>query len=135
MGNILIIDDDLAFTDLLDSYIREICPLLKVEICNNPLTALALIKKGDNELIIIDLEMPALDGMKVYRFAIDAEVDKKRIVILSARDPEYLREIFPMGSCLAVLNKFEARQKEVLGMIFKSIQRKLCNPERSASGV
>ena len=127
MGNILIIDDDLAFTDLLDAYIREICPLLKVEICNNPLTALALIKKGDNELVIIDLEMPALDGMKVYRFAIDAGVDKKRIVILSARDPEYLREFFPMGSCLAVLNKFEARQKEVLGMIFKSIQRKLCN--------
>jgi len=127
MGNILIIDDDLAFTNLLDSYIREICPLLKVEICNNPLTALALIKKGDNELIIIDLEMPALDGMKVYRFALDAGVDKKRVVILSARDPEYLREFFPMGSCLAVLNKFEARQKEVLGMIFKSIQRKLCN--------
>jgi len=127
MGNILIIDDDQAFTDLLDSYIREICPLLKVEICNNPLTALALIKKGDNELIIIDLEMPALDGMKVYRFALDAGVDKKRVVILSARDPEYLREFFPMGSCLAVLNKFEARQKEVLGMIFKSIQSKLCN--------
>jgi CheY-like chemotaxis protein len=127
MGNILIIDDDLAFTDLLDSYIREICPLLKVEICNNPLTALASITKGDNELIVIDLEMPALDGMKVYRFALDAGVDKKRVVILSARDPEYLREFFPMGSCLAVLNKFEARQKEVLGMIFKSIQSKLCN--------
>jgi len=127
MGNILIIDDDLAFTDLLDSYIKEICPLLKVEICNNPLTALALIKKGGNELIIIDLEMPALDGMKVYRFALDAGIDKKRVVILSARDPEYLREFFPMGSCLAVLNKFEARQKEVLGMIFKSIQSKLCN--------
>jgi len=126
-NNILIIDDDLAFTDLLDSYIREICPLLKVEICNNPLTALALLKKGGNELVIIDLEMPALDGMKVYRFAIDAGVDKKRVVILSAREPEYLREFFPMGSCLAVLNKFEARQKEVLGMILKSIQRKLCN--------
>ena len=127
MGKILIIDDDLAFTDLLDSYIREICPMLKVEICNNPFTALALLKQGDNDLIIIDLEMPALDGMKVYRFAIEAGVDKKRVVILSARDPEYLREFFPMGSCLAVLNKFEARQKEVLGMILKSIQSKLCN--------
>jgi DNA-binding response OmpR family regulator len=127
MGKILIIDDDHAFTDLLDSYIREICPLLKVEICNNPLVALSLIAKDDNELVIIDLEMPALDGMKVYRFALDAGVDNKRIVILSAREPEYLREFFPMGSCLAVLNKFEARQKEVLGMIFKSIQRKTCN--------
>lgn len=126
MGKILIIDDDPVFTSLLFSYIHEICPLLKVEICNNPIAALALIKKGDNELVIIDLEMPALDGMKVYRYATEAGVQKNRIVILSARDSDYLREFFPMGSCLAVLNKFEARQKEVLGMILKSIQSKLC---------
>lgn len=127
MGKILIIDDDPAFTSLLFSYIHEICPLLKVEICNNPIAALALIKKGDNELVLIDLEMPALDGMKVYRYATEAGVQKNRIVILSARDPDYLREFFPMGSCLAVLNKFEARQKDVLGMILKSIQSKLCS--------
>ncbi len=127
MSKILIIDDDPAFTTLLDSYIHEICPLLKVEICNNPVAALALIRKGACELILIDLEMPALDGMKVYRFATEAGIPKNRIVILSARDPDYLREFFPMGSCLAVLNKFEARQKEVLGMILKSIQSKLCN--------
>jgi len=127
MGKILIIDDDPAFTSLLFSYIHEICPLLKIEICNNPIAALALIKQGDNELVLIDLEMPALDGMKVYRFATEAGVQKNRIVILSARDPDYLREFFPMGSCLAVLNKFEARQKEVLGMILKSIQSKICN--------
>jgi response regulator of citrate/malate metabolism len=127
MSKILLIDDDQAFTGLLHSYIGEICPLLKVEVCNNPLAALALIKKGDSELILIDLEMPALDGIKLYRFALEAGVEKKRIVILSARDPNYLREFFPMGSCLAVLNKFEARQKEVLSMILKSIQSKVCS--------
>lgn len=127
MSKILIIDDDPAFTALLFSYIHEICPLLKVEICNNPLAALALIKQGDCELLLIDLEMPMLDGMKVYRYATEAGVQKNRIVILSGRDPDYLREFFPMGSCLAVLNKFEARQKEVLGMILRSIQSKLCS--------
>lgn len=126
MGKVLIIDDDLSFTRLLESYIREICPLLRVEICNNPLTALALLKKGDNDLVLIDLEMPTLDGMKVYRYATETGVQKSRIVILSAREPDYLREFFPMGSCLAVLNKFEMRQKEVLGMILKSLQSKLC---------
>lgn len=126
MGKVLIIDDDRAFTGLLETYIREICPKLGIEICNNPLMALALIKQGDNDLVLIDLEMPALDGMKVYRYATEAGVQKSRIVILSARDPDYLREFFPMGSCLAVLNKFEARQKEVLGMILKSLQSKIC---------
>lgn len=127
MGKVLIIDDDPGFTALLASYIQEICPLLEVEICNNPLAALALIKRGGNELIIIDLEMPALDGMKIYKYATESGVQKSRVVILSARDPNYLREFFPMGSCLAVLNKFEAKQKEVLGMILKSLQSKLCS--------
>ena len=127
MGKVLIIDDDPGFTTLLATYVHQICPLLKVEICNNPLSALALIKRGDNELILIDLEMPALDGMKIYKYATEVGVKKNRIVILSARDPNYLREFFPMGSCLAVLNKFEARQKEVLGMILKSVQSKLCS--------
>jgi len=127
MGKVLIIDDDPGFTTLLETYVHQICPLLKVEICNNPLYALALIKRGDNELILIDLEMPALDGMKIYKYATEVGVKKNRIVILSARDPNYLREFFPMGSCLAVLNKFEARQKEVLGMILKSVQSKLCS--------
>jgi response regulator of citrate/malate metabolism len=127
MGKVLIIDDDFSFTKLLESYIHEICPLLSIEICNNPLTALVLIKKCDSDLVLIDLEMPALDGMKVYRYATDAGVPKSRIVILSAREPDYLREFFPMGSCLAVLNKFEVRQKEVLGMILKSLQSKICS--------
>ena len=65
--------------------------------------------------------------MKIYNYATGAGVAKGRIVILSARDPSYMREFFPMGSCLAVLNKFEARQKEVLGMILKSLQNKLCS--------
>jgi hypothetical protein len=74
--------------------------------------------------VLIDLEMPALDGMKIFRYALGAGVDKNRIVILSGRDADYLHEHFPMGTCLAVLNKFEAKQKAVLDMIFSSLQRK-----------
>jgi len=124
MGKILIIDDDEAFSGLLSSHIREFYPLLQVECCNNPLSALALIKKGGFDLLLIDMEMPMLDGIKVFRYATAAGFDKNRIVILSARDINYLREFFPLGTCLAVLNKYEAKQKEVLNMILSSMQRK-----------
>ncbi len=124
MGKILIIDDDEAFSGLLSSHIRESYPLLQVECCNNPLSALALIKKGGFDLLLIDMEMPMLDGIKVFRYATTTGFDKNRIVILSARDINYLREFFPLGTCLAVLNKFEAKQKEVLNMILSSMQRK-----------
>jgi hypothetical protein len=70
------------------------------------------------------MEMPTIDGAKIFRYAIDAGFDKNRIVILSGRDAEYLHEHFPLGTCLAVLNKYEAKQKVVLEMIFKSLQKK-----------
>lgn len=124
MGRILLIDDDPAFTRFLAEYIAENFPLLKVEICNNPMSALHSIKAGGFDLMLIDLEMPAMDGLKLLNFAVSAGMDKNRIVILSGRDADFLHGICPMGTCLAVLNKFEARQKSVLDMIFSSLHRK-----------
>ena len=124
MGRILLIDDDRAFTDFLSGYIRDSYPLLQVEICNNPVAALQRIKTGAYDLMLIDLEMPTMDGLKLLSFATQTGMDKNRIVILSGRDADFLHQLCPMGTCLAVLNKFEARQKAVLDMIFNSLQKK-----------
>jgi CheY-like chemotaxis protein len=124
MGRILLIDDDQAFTRFLAAYIAGNFPLLQVEICNNPISALHSIKVGCFDLMLIDLEMPAMDGLKLLKFAVSAGMDKNRIVILSGRDANFLHDICPMGTCLAVLNKYEARQKKVLDMVFSSLNRK-----------
>lgn len=129
MGRILLIDDDRAFTELLSGYIRDSYPLLQVEICNNPLMALHSIKGGGYDLMLIDLEMPTMDGIKLLKFAIEAGMDKNRIVILSGRDADFLHQLCPMGTCLAVLNKFEVRQKAVLDMIFSSLNKKASSSE------
>lgn len=124
MGKILIIDDDAAFSSFLASYIRENFPLLQVKICIDPLKSLKTIREGGLDLLLVDLEMPNFDGGKIFRYAIEAGVDKNRIVILSGREAEYLHDHFPLGTCLAVLNKYEAKQKAVLYMIFSSLQKK-----------
>jgi len=126
MGKILLIDDDPAFTRFLSAYIADNFPLLQVEICNNPLSGLHSIKNGGYDLMLIDLEMPSMDGLKLLRFAVDSGMDKNRIVILSGRDADFLHDVCPMGTCLAVLNKFEVRQKSVLDMVFNSLHRKAC---------
>ena len=135
MGKILIIDDDETFLNFLDQYIHEYYPLLNVETCTDPVKALSAIKTKELDLLLVDLEMPKLDGTKVYKYATDSGIDKNRIVILSGREANYLHEKFPMGACLAVLNKYEVRQKSVLDMIFSSLQAKQSrmngNPEPS----
>lgn len=127
MGKILIIDDDATFLEILSRYIQEYYPLLQVETCTNPVQALAVIREKDLDLLLVDLEMPTLDGAKIYKYATESGIDKNSIVILSGRDADYLHEHFPLGTCLAVLNKFEARQKTVLDMIFSSLQKKSGN--------
>lgn len=124
MGKILIIDDDEAFLTILSRYIQDYYPLLQVETCANPVRALATIRGKDLDLLLVDMEMPTLDGAKIFKYATDSGIDKNRIVILSGRDSDYLHEQFPLGTCLAVLNKYEARQKTVLDMIFSSLQKK-----------
>lgn len=123
MAGILIIDDDAVFLRILKGYVTERFPKLEVATCDDPLLCLARITE-DLDLLLVDLEMPGIDGSKVLAYATSKGISKNRIVILSGRDAEYLHQRFPMGSCLAVLNKHEAGQKEVLDMIFGSLQRK-----------
>lgn len=123
MGAILLIDDDTAFLKLLVEYMEEHFPGLRVLTCNDPLKCLVSITP-DLDLLLIDLEMPGLDGAKVLSYAVSRGLDKNRIIILSARDAEYLHKRFPMGSCLAVLNKYEGEQRAVLDMILSALQQK-----------
>ncbi len=123
MRKILIIDDDKAFLKLIETYMQERYPDLEVTACEDPLKGLALITT-DLDLLLCDLEMPGLDGGKVLAYATEKGLSRRKIIILSGRDADYLHERFPMGSCLAVLNKHEAKQKTVLDMVFDSLQRK-----------
>ncbi len=123
MKKILLIDDDEAFLHVLEEYVQERYPGLHVSTCNDPIKCLVSITE-DVDLLLVDLEMPGLDGSKILAYATSKGLSKNRIVILSGRDADYLHQRFPMGSCLAVLNKYEAKQRDVLDMIFKSLQQK-----------
>ncbi len=123
MKKILLIDDDTAFLKALEAYVEQNYAGLTVLTCNDPVRCLVNIT-SDLDLLLVDLEMPGLDGSKILSYATSRGLDKNRIIILSGRDADYLHERFPMGSCLAVLNKYEGKQKDVLDMIFRSLQQK-----------
>jgi len=123
MKKVLIIDDDQLFLNLLTDYISERYPNLEILAFDNALQGLAHIT-ADLDLLLLDLEMPKLDGGKLLAYATEKGLDCRRIIILSARDADYLHKCFPMGQCLAVLNKHEIRQKAVLDMIFEALHKK-----------
>lgn len=123
MGKILLIDDDNAFLNLIKGYVTEQYPNLDVLTCNDPIRCLVNISE-ELDLLLVDLEMPGLDGSKVLSYAVSKGLSRNRIIIISGRDADYLHQMFPMGSCLAVLNKHDGRQKKVLDMVFQSLSKK-----------
>jgi CheY-like chemotaxis protein len=124
MYRILLIDDETVFTDYLKGYVGRQYPGISMTVCNDPLQALRLLQQNSYDLVLIDIEMPVMDGRKLLRFSQQAGVERSRIVMLSGHTADHLHEICPVGSCLAVLNKFETRQREVLDMIFASLSAK-----------
>jgi CheY-like chemotaxis protein len=129
MGKILLIDDDAAFLKLFRKRVEKQYPGLTVITCNDPIKCLASIT-DDLDLLLVDLEMPGLDGSKILAYAVSRGVSRNRIIILSAHDADYLHDRFPLGSCLAVLNKFEAQQENALDMIFNALQQKGLSREK-----
>jgi CheY-like chemotaxis protein len=123
MGNILLIDDDKTFLKVLEEYVAKRYPDLSVLTCDDPIKCLVYITK-DLDLLLVDLEMPGLDGSKILSYAVAKGLSKNRVIILSGHDADYLHDRFPMGSCLAVLNKYEGQQEDVLDMIFSALQQK-----------
>lgn len=123
MKKLLYIDDDAAFLREMARHVRERFPLIELITCQNAIEALTLIDPS-LDLVVIDLEMPMVDGRKLLNFAIARGLNKEKIIIISGRDADYLHQVIPMGQCLCVLNKHEASQMAVLDMVLDAIEKK-----------
>ncbi len=95
-----------------------------IQIFTNPFSALPHID-SDISLLLMDYEMPQIDGKKFLEYAASKGVSRNRIIIASAKDVNELHKIFPLGSCLAVINKNDPAQNEVFLMILDSVMKKL----------
>ncbi len=124
MKKLLYIDDDPGFLKRIAMHVRERFPLIEPLTCQNPVEALPFIDSS-LDLLIVDLEMPVLDGKKLLNYAINKGLDRRKIVVISSRDSEYLHKVFPMGECLCVLNKHDSRQLQVLDMVLASVEKKV----------
>jgi len=98
-------------------------PAVSFEFYRDPREALEALGP-DVSLLLLDLELPLFGGRKLFEFAKELGVTNRRIVILSSRPAEELHQLFPDGSCLAVLNKTEPNQQNAFLMILDSIVKR-----------
>ena len=122
---IVVVDDSDAACEMLRQIFVERygAERVSVETYVTPLHALAVIDESI-DLLIVDLEMPHIDGKKFLEFAHEKGIPRNRVIVTSSRDADDLHRIFPAGSCLAVMNKTEPKQREAFTMILDSIMRR-----------
>lgn len=79
---------------------------------------------ADIDLLLLDLEIPVIDGRKLAALAQERGVPCKRIVVVSAHSADELHQLFPPSSCLAVVNKTEPKQQQAFLMILDSVMKR-----------
>lgn len=125
MARVIIVDDHEPFAIMWTDFLEWQYPgKATVEFYTDPVKALAKLGP-DVGLLLVDYEMPGIDGLKLLNFAVHNGVDKNRIIVSSARNIDELHQIFPQGSCLAVINKGDPKQNEVFLQILDSVMKKL----------
>jgi len=78
----------------------------------------------DIHLLLLDWEMPEMDGKEVLAAAKETGVNLKRVIITSGHPADRLHEEFDDSGCLAVIEKAEPEQQAAFLMILDSIMRR-----------
>lgn len=120
MRILLVEDDELLGAGIQDTLIRA---AHGVDWVRNGAIALAALDQGSFEVVILDLGLPAIDGLEVLRRA-RADGDKTPVLVLSARDTpgqrvagldagadDYLTKPFDVDELLARVRALERRQR------------------------
>ena len=124
MKRVVIVDDSPAFCDLWSNFIAErYADVAKVERYTHPYDALPKID-ASIDLLIVDLEMPGMDGKKFVDYARQKGLSARRIVVTSSHSADELHQRFRIGETIAVINKTEAKQQEAFLMILDSVMRR-----------
>jgi CheY-like chemotaxis protein len=121
---VVIVDDSVAYCDLWSNFILErYADLVDLETYSHPYDALPKID-DKIDLLIVDLEMPGMDGKKFVDYARQKNVSPRRIIVTSSHSADELHQRFRIGETIAVINKTDPKQQEAFLMILDSVMRR-----------
>ncbi len=120
MISILIVDDQKFVRARLECLIESIPDFQVVGIADNGLDAIAQAKTLMPDLVLLDMEMPHLDGLKATKL-ITKKCPRTRILVLSSHDePKYVSESISAGATGYLLKgASEEEIEQAIRFVFK----------------
>jgi DNA-binding response OmpR family regulator len=95
---VLLLDDDLDFLDLYREMLTQHLPSLpEVKTAPNASRAVALLESEAFDLLIVDLNMPKMDGLQVLSIARRKYPQMRLVVLTGLRDEQFRARAYAMG--------------------------------------
>lgn len=118
---ILIVDDQPFFITMQQNMLQR--QGYRVVSANNGADGLAQAKKHKPDIILLDVEMPGVDGIEVCRqVKEDAELKNTPVIILTAtQDPKLNERAFKAGAEITILKSVPGER--LLNMLRLSIEK------------
>jgi DNA-binding LytR/AlgR family response regulator len=91
--NVLIIDDEPIARDILETYVQKLSELQVVGMCKNALEAFRIISQQQVDLLLLDINMPEINGMDFLR-----TLKKPPLVIFTTAYAEYAIESYELNA-------------------------------------
>ncbi len=107
---ILIVDDQKTVQEILKGYIEEDPSLECVGCANDGQEALDLIKANRPNIVLMDIEMPVLDGLTATKIIAEQFVDIKVLIISVHNEDNYLNTALQVGAKGYLLKNTPARE-------------------------
>lgn len=100
-GKVLLVDDEPDITTIMGICLED--NGIKADMFNDPLVALSYFKKDLYDLVILDIKMPKMNGLELYR-EIRKIDDKVKVCFLTANKSIY-------GTFLNVLSELKEKSE------------------------
>lgn len=98
MIRILLVDDQRMIRETLKSWLEPEADLQIIGTADNGITALEQVEKLHPDVVLMDLEMPDLDGASATQFITNRFSDTKVVILSSDDSDEYVAKTLSMGA-------------------------------------
>lgn len=120
--NVLIVDDNREFCEILHNYLTENEEFSVVGVAYNGLEALKLIQEKEPDVIVLDIIMPHLDGIGVLENLETMDLPMRpKVIILTTLGQEFMtKRTVELGADYYILKPFDL---EVLGTRIRQLAK------------
>ena len=109
---VLLIDDNEALVDMVKQYFSSHAVIEVSDVAFNGKDGLSLMEKNKYDLVLLDLIMPGMDGVKVLEECSKKSIDAKILILTSYNSPEIIRKVSGLGIKYFMLKPFELSDLE-----------------------